>query len=100
MDERGLIAGGLDGSLRVWSVEGERVELSMEGKGHEASVDAIDLRDGKILSASADGSLKLWSSDPEEGETNEESTSLKRKKRRTQKTHPTKVLSQSLPCLK
>lgn len=99
-----VVSGGMDGRVRVWSVEQLRdkgVALRMEGRGHEASVDALDVRDGKVLSASADGSLKLWSLDPEQGVSHDESTStsttsLKRKKRRTQIDHPIKVHPSSL----
>ena len=88
------MSGGMDGSVRVWSTQGGGVEMELEGKGHEASVDCVAYRDGKVLSASSDGSLKLWSADPEEGENNEDTVTSKRKKRRTQqKSHPTKVLS-------
>jgi ribosome biogenesis protein len=86
-----IVSGGMDGSVRVWSTQGGGVEVELEGKGHEASVDCVAYRDGKILSASSDGSLKLWSTDPEEGENNQDTDSAKRKKRRTLKTHPTKV---------
>jgi ribosome biogenesis protein len=90
----GLVSGGMDGSVRVWGYEDGALFLNLEGKGHEASVDSVDYRDGKIISASADGSLKLWSSNASEGEAAEES-STKRKRRRTDTSHPTKVLSTS-----
>lgn len=89
MDE-GFVSGGMDGSVRVWKWEDENISLVMEGKGHEASVDSVDFRDGKIISASADGTLRLWSSNPSDGETAEE-TSTKRKRRRTDTSHPVKV---------
>jgi ribosome biogenesis protein len=90
IDGGSIVSGGMDGSVRVWSTQGGGVEVELEGKGHEASVDCVAYRDGKILSASSDGSLKLWSTDPE-GENNPDTDPAKRKKRRTLKTHPTKV---------
>ena len=99
IDEEGFMSGGMDGSLRIWIIDGDRVELRMEGKGHEASVDAIDVKDGKVLTASADSSLKLWSLDLEAGDNVGETTPQRRKKRRTQNTHPTKVHWYHLLCL-
>jgi ribosome biogenesis protein YTM1 len=88
----GLVSGGMDGSVRIWNWEDEIVSLAMEGKGHEASVDSVDYRDGRVISASADGTLRLWSSNPAEGEKTEEANS-KRKRRRTETSHPVKVYS-------
>jgi ribosome biogenesis protein len=88
----GVVSGSMDGSVRVWKLESETLSLIMEGRGHEASVDAVDYRDGKLLSASADGTLRLWSTDPAQGETIEE-VKLKQKKRRTETSHPVKVLN-------
>jgi len=88
--DQGFVSGGMDGELRVWKFENETLSLTHEGRGHEASVDAVDYRDTKIISASADGTLRLWSSDPTEGETVEEIT-IKKKKRRTDSAHPVKV---------
>jgi ribosome biogenesis protein len=91
----GLVSGSMDGSVRVWGYEDGALSLKFEGQGHEASVDSVDYRDGKIISASADGHLRLWSANASEGENAEES-STKRKRRRTETTHPTKVLCHRL----
>ena len=88
----GFVSGGMDGSLRVYGYEDGVVSLLLEGKGHEASVDSVDYCAGKVITASADGSLRLWSTDPSEGETTEDSLS-RRKKRRTDTSHPIKVFS-------
>ena len=87
----GFVSGGMDGSVRVWGYEDGVVSLVFEGRGHEASVDSVNYRDGKFISASADGTLRLWSTDPSDGEKAEEPS--KRKKRRTDKSHPLKVSS-------
>jgi ribosome biogenesis protein YTM1 len=88
--EGGFVSGGMDGSVQVWKWEDGTMSLAMEGRSHEASVDSVDYRDGKIVSAGADGTLRLWSSNPADGETTEE-VSSKRKRRRTETAHPVKV---------
>jgi ribosome biogenesis protein len=88
----GFISGGMDGSVRVYGYDDGVISLLLEGKGHEASVDSVDYRSGKVITASADGSLMLWSTDPSESETPEDSSS-RRKKRRTETSHPIKVFS-------
>jgi ribosome biogenesis protein YTM1 len=93
-DDDGFVSGGMDGSVRIWEYEdGAGISLVLEGKGHEASVDSVDYRDGKVVSASADGTLRLWSVDPSDGESAE--TPMPKKKRRTDSSHPVKVRSRS-----
>jgi ribosome biogenesis protein len=90
--EGGLVSGAMDGSMRVWSWEDETLSLVLKGKGHEMSVDSVDYRDGKVISASADATLRLWTTNPDEGDNAAATeTSTKRKRRKTETSHPTKV---------
>jgi ribosome biogenesis protein len=86
----GFVSGGMDGSVRVLGYEDGVISLLLEGRGHEAAVDSVDYREGKVISAGADGTLRLWSTDPSDGECVEDSVS-RRKKRRTDTSHPVKV---------
>ena len=91
----GFVSSGMDGIVKIWGYEDGAMSLVLEGKGHEASVDSVDYRDRNVVSASADGSLRLWSVDPLAGEAAE--TPL-RKKRRTDSSHPVKVLPSRSSC--
>jgi ribosome biogenesis protein len=84
-----VVSGSMDGSVRVWKVREQKLSVILEGKGHSASVDSLDIGDGKVVSASADGTVRLWSTDPSEGDSIDEPA--KRKKRRTEVSHPLKV---------
>ncbi|MCP5228792.1 hypothetical protein [Accumulibacter sp.] len=53
-----LIAGGFDRSLRVWDTDsGVTVRLL---QGHTAAVNGIEIRDGRLYSASSDGTVRRW----------------------------------------
>lgn len=93
----GFASGGMDGSVRVWRFEDDMISLLLEGRGHEGSVDSIDYRDGKLVTASADGTLRVWSATPAEGDSVDELP--KRKRRRTESSHPVKVLPLRLSML-
>jgi WD40 repeat protein len=55
-----LLSWSRDGTLRLWSVQGEALGVLA---GHTGNVNgALALADGRLLSWSDDGTLRLWSS--------------------------------------
>jgi len=53
-----LIAGGFDRTLRVWDTDsGATVRLL---QGHTAAVNGIEIRNGRLYSASSDGTVRRW----------------------------------------
>ncbi|HEU0203578.1 MAG TPA: 2OG-Fe(II) oxygenase [Burkholderiaceae bacterium] len=59
-----MAAGDIAGVVRVWSVEGSRVELVREFKAHTAAVRRVRfLADGKLATGGEDNRLHLWPAD-------------------------------------
>jgi len=58
-DDRRLISGGQDGTIRVWHIDSRQEALRLST--HTSSVWSLDLnRDQQLVSASADGTVRLW----------------------------------------
>ena len=58
-DDRRLISGGQDGTIRLWDVASRQETLRLST--HSAAVWSLDINANRqLLSASADGSVRLW----------------------------------------
>jgi WD40 repeat protein len=57
-DGRFLASAGGDGKIILWDLENDRAQYDL--LGHEASVDALALAAGRLLSASEDGTVRVW----------------------------------------
>ncbi|MFO0646203.1 MAG: hypothetical protein U0326_08185 [Polyangiales bacterium] len=57
-----VVTGGVDRVARVWSVDGQRAPVTLEG--HEGAVmGAVLSRDGRIVVTQADASVAVWSTE-------------------------------------
>ncbi len=59
MDERHVVSGALDGTLKLWNVESGEIVRTLVG--HTNSVMTVAAVEGQLaVSGSDDGTLRLW----------------------------------------
>ncbi|CAN6671330.1 ribosome biogenesis protein Ytm1p [Trichomonascus vanleenenianus] len=85
-DYKTLISASMDRTIHLWNIDSQKNgSLTAILQGHTASVEAIAVKDTKIVSASADTTLRVWSTnynDLPQVEPMEESKSTSSRKRR------------------